>query len=152
MFDLPLPRGQLAIWRDAGRAAREAFDVVARAPDRPRIAHMDISPANAKVLRGRVAALDFDDCMLAHPVQDLAMSAFHCRSQGVPTASLRAFRAGYEQGSEWPDESLLERFVAAAALELANAVHQDFDPGYRAQADRLTAKWAGIARDALRRA
>jgi Ser/Thr protein kinase RdoA (MazF antagonist) len=151
LFDLALPRDQLALWRDAEQAADEGFATLARTPERPRIAHMDISPGNAKVSRGRIAILDFDDCMLAHPVQDLGMSAFHCRSRGVSASSLRAFRAGYERIAAWPDDPLLQRFVAAAALELANAVYQDFDPGYRAQADRLATKWSRIARAALRR-
>jgi hypothetical protein len=89
--------------------------------------------------------------MLAHPVQDLGMSAFHCRSRGVSASSLRAFRAGYERIAAGPDDRLLQRFVAAAALELANAVYQDFDPGYRARADRLATEWSRIARAALRR-
>jgi Ser/Thr protein kinase RdoA (MazF antagonist) len=151
LFDLPLPSGQVAIWRAAERAAREAFEAVASLPERPRISHMDISPRNALVSRGRVALLDFDDCMLAHPVQDLGTSVFQCRMHGVPAVSLRAFRRGYERAGVWPDERLLERFVAAAALELANAVYQDFDPGYRAAADRLTRRWGTIARRSLAR-
>jgi hypothetical protein len=43
------------------------------------------------------------------------------------------------------------RSVASAALALANGIYQDFDPGYRSEADRYAARWATIARRALRR-
>jgi Ser/Thr protein kinase RdoA (MazF antagonist) len=151
IFGLPLSKDARAIWLDAAQAAEEAFRAVAATGEQPRISHMDLYPANVRVHRGRVAILDFDDCMLAHPVQDLGVSAFRCRSRGVGSARLRAFRAGYERHAAWPDARVLEMFVAASALELANAVYQDFDPGYRAEADRLATKWARIAREAMRR-
>lgn len=151
IFELPLSANALAIWRDAEQAALEGFRAVAASDERPRIAHMDLHPANVKVRRGRVAILDFDDCMLAHPVQDLGVATFRCRARGVSSRSLHAFRAGYERRASWPDARVLELFAATSALELANAVYQDFDPGYRADADRYAATWARIARTAMRK-
>jgi Ser/Thr protein kinase RdoA (MazF antagonist) len=151
LFAQPLTPRVRAVMMDALAATEEGLRRLWGAGERPRITHHDLHIENVRLHRSRLAILDFDDSLLAFPDQDLGVSVFQNRMLGCPAPALRAIRDGYERVLAWPEDRDVETFVAATAMELTNAVYQDFDPGYRAAAGRYAARWASIAAAALRR-
>lgn len=151
LFAQPLTPRVRAVMTDALAATEEGLRRLWGAGDRPRITHHDLHVENVRLRRSRLAILDFDDSLLAFPAQDLGASVFQNRMRGCPPRAVRAIRDGYERVAAWPDEREVETFVAASAMDLTNAVYQDFDPGYRAAAGRYAARWASVAAAALRR-
>ena len=151
LFEQEVAPSVRSIFRDAERAATEAFARLRGSAELPAMAHHDVHVGNALVSRGAVSLIDFDDCAIAFAAEDLGRSLFQDRMRGCDGRRLRAFRSGYEELTAWPDVATVEAFVAGAALELANDVYQDFDPGYRAAAGAYAARWALIARRALQR-
>jgi Ser/Thr protein kinase RdoA (MazF antagonist) len=148
LFDEAMAPRARGIYERALVVTEAALRQVAAA--RATVVHHDLHPDNVRVRRGRVRVIDFDDCVLATPAQDLGTSAFQMRMRGCDRPQLRAFRRGYERVRPWPDDDLVRAFTAGAALALANGVFQDFDPGYRGEAARLASRWARIADEALR--
>lgn len=147
LLDQPLAPRVRSVYERALAATESALARVAA--DRPIVVHHDLRPNNVRVRADRLWVLDFDDCAVATPAQDLGTSAFQMRMSGCGTAQLRGFRRGYETVRAWPDEDLVAAFTAGAALALANGVFQDFDPDYRRDAGRYAARWARIAERAL---
>lgn len=149
LFDQPLAPDVRATYERALSVTEDALALVER--ERPIVVHNDLHPDNVLVRRGRLWVIDFDDCVVATPAQDLGASALQMRIRGCRGGQLRAFRRGYEGVRPWPDEDLVAAFTAGAALTLANGVFQDFDPGYRREAGRYSARWARVADEVLRR-
>ena len=88
------------------------------------IVHGDLHPWNVMVSRSGLAAFDFEDLMVAHPVQDVATSLYYFYVDDGWEAHREEFRAGYEHVSPWPESKpgLLETFIAGRALVLANDI------------------------------
>lgn len=148
LFDQTLAPGVRTIYERALEATENALARIA--DQRPMVVHHDLHPANVRIHRGRLWVVDFDDCLLATPAQDLGNAAFQMRMRGCGSAQLSAFRRGYASVRAWPEDDLVDAFTAGAALTLANGVFQDFDPGYRREADAYANRWAKIAAQALR--
>jgi aminoglycoside phosphotransferase (APT) family kinase protein len=153
----PRPRGRRrarsvrSVYRDAEQAATEVYERLRGRGERRMMTHHDVHIDNALAHRGKISLIDFDDCGLAFREEDLGRSIFQNRMRGCDERRVSAFRRGYQELAAWPDPADVEAFVAAAAMELANEVYQDFDPDYRAAARTYTARWARIAGAALRR-
>jgi Ser/Thr protein kinase RdoA (MazF antagonist) len=128
----------------AKRASLEAIDrLVGSEP--PRMIHADLHQDNAFVRAdGSIAMLDFDDCMLGWPVQDLGITVFELAGRDDFDRLEAALRRGYERVGDWPERvpGEVRVFAADRCLMFANYVVQDHDPGYRARASRLVAEWA----------
>ncbi len=148
LFDEPLAPRTRATYERALTAVEDALARVV--DDRPIVVHHDLHPDNVRIVGRRLWVLDFDDCAISTPAEDLGTSAFQMRMRGCGAARLRAFRHGYETVRPWPDDDLVAAFTAGAALALANGVYQDFDLDYRREAARYAARWARIAAEALR--
>ena len=147
LFDQPMTPRARATYERALAATERALARIA--DERVIVVHQDLHPANVRVRGDRLWVLDFDDCALATPPQDLGTSWFQMRMLGCRTAQLRGFRRGYEAVRAWPDDDLVAAFTAGAALTLANGVYQDFDPDYRREAGAYAARWARIAEAAM---
>lgn len=140
-------RDLLRVAWERGEAALQRVWSRGRVPARP--LHFDLHPWNLKWHRGRLAVFDFDDSVLGHPVQDLAISLYYLRrSKGWTPAWDAALRAGYEaQGGVWPeDERTLEDLVAARAVLLANDVLQILNPDVRKEIPAFFARVLGRLR------
>lgn len=81
--------------------------------------HADLHAWNLKWYRGRVAVLDFDDCGIGLPVQDLAICCYHLRDDDE---SVDALLEGYRVVAPLPLASVeqFESLVAARNLVLLN--------------------------------
>jgi Ser/Thr protein kinase RdoA (MazF antagonist) len=102
----------------------------------PRVIHNDLHQWNVKVFRGRVYALDFEDLMWGHPVQDIAVTLYYFHGHEDYPALREAFRRGYESRREWPERvpGEIDTFIAGRGLTLANFILQDPNPDWRRQA------------------
>ena len=103
------------------------------AGDNPRVIHHDLHQWNVKVYRGRLHALDFEDMMWGHPVQDVAITLYHLRSHEDFPALRAAFQQGYASELPWPEAYLgqIEALMAGRALDLANFAIQDPNAHWR---------------------
>lgn len=88
------------------------------------LVHGDLHPWNVHRHRGRLWALDFEDAMLASPIQDIAISLFYNRDRSDHPELAAAFRAGYEAVRAWPDEepSVIPTVMAARTVMFMNYV------------------------------
>jgi Ser/Thr protein kinase RdoA (MazF antagonist) len=129
------------------RAKRETAEAIARlaAAEPPRMIHADLHEDNAFVRPdGAIAILDFDDCMLGWPVQDLGITVFELAWRDDFEALEAALRRGYERVDPWPERvpGEVRVFAADRCLMRANYAVQDHDPSSRARAASSVAEWA----------
>ncbi len=101
-----------------------------------RVLHYDLHQWNVKVFRGKLYPFDFEDMMWGYPVQDIAITFYYLQGHEQVLALREAFRRGYVQHSEWPEQypGELDALVAGRGLELSNFVLQDPNPDYKSQA------------------
>lgn len=92
---------------------------VAATADPAMIIHGDLHGWNLKWHRDRLAVFDFDDCGLAAPALDLAITTFYLRD-GSGDVAEEALRDGYRQIRPVPETDDFEALVAARQLLLAN--------------------------------
>lgn len=90
----------------------------------PHIVHGDLHLENVHASRSSLWAIDFEDVMWAHPVQDVAITLYYVRSEADPEALRAAFQRGYESVREWPEQrpGQIDTFIAARELMFANFV------------------------------
>jgi Ser/Thr protein kinase RdoA (MazF antagonist) len=86
--------------------------------------HADLHQWNVRVHRGELSALDFDDTMIGHPVQDVAITFYYVQTHPEFAALRSAFQVGYENLRPWPVESeaQFETLLVWRALDLLNFV------------------------------
>jgi Ser/Thr protein kinase RdoA (MazF antagonist) len=134
-----------AAGRDAFvRARTHALDAIVRLHDAeaPRMIHADLHEDNAFVQPdGRIALLDFDDCMLGWPVQDLGVTVWALAAHDGFDDLEAALREGYEEVAPWPERvpGEVRVFAAARCVTMANYTLQDHDPEFRAAAPEMLA-------------
>lgn len=95
--------------------------------ERPRMIHGDLHQDNVRVARGRLFAIDFDDSLLGHPVQDIGVTFWNLQEEPNYDALRRAFRHGYERHASWPEHSPgdIDTFAADRALMLIDYALQN---------------------------
>ena len=95
--------------------------------ERPRMIHGDLHQDNVRVARGRLFAIDFDDSLLGHPVQDIGVTFWNLQEEPNYDALRRALRRGYERHASWPEHSPgdIDTFVADRALMLIDYALQN---------------------------
>ena len=124
------------------RARASTLEAIARlaAAEPPRMIHADLHEDNAFVRAdGSIAMLDFDDCMLGWPVQDLGITVFELAAREDFEPLEAALRRGYERVAPWPERvpGEVRVFAADRCLMLANYIVQDHDPGVPGRGARL---------------
>ena len=102
--------------------------------------HADLHEDNAFIQPdGGIAILDFDDCMLGWPVQDLGVTVWALSAHDAFLELERALREGYERVAPWPERvpGEVRVFAAARSLNMANYVLQNPRRTYRAKAPAM---------------
>lgn len=116
----------------------------------PQIIHADIHGWNMKMFRGDLYILDFDDCGIGLPLQDLAVAIYYLDS----TEQIAALLSGYSeireipQYSEWQMQALLlhRRLMLLNYLyETQNQEHQAMIPAYLSETLRRVEKFISQA-------
>ena len=134
----------VAAFERARAATREAIERLAGV-EPPRMIHADLHEDNAFVRQdGSIAVLDFDDCMVGWPVQDLGITVFTIAHLDDFEVLERALRRGYERVAPWPERmpGEVRVFAADRCLMLSNYIVQDHDPAYLAEAEPWVRRWA----------
>ena len=88
--------------------------------EQPRMIHGDLHQDNVRVANGRLFAIDFDDSLLGHPVQDIGVTFWNLQEEPNYEALRHALRRGYERHASWPEHRPgdIDTFVADRALML----------------------------------
>ena len=92
----------------------------ARAPSPRRLIHGDFHGDNVLVADGRLMLLDFEDCALGEPADDVGSNWAHLTSHvqkaaarsALPEAGRRAFREGYLEGADAGTAACLPTYAA----------------------------------------
>src|SRR5262245_55570968 len=92
-----------AIFREAAGAVAETIGRLQGSGERPRIVHGDLHQENVLVHDGRLSVIDFDDCTLAWPVQDLGVTMWEIGEDATRVPYRKIFREGYESCAPWPE-------------------------------------------------
>lgn len=127
---------------------REAFARLDQAE--LQVLHGDLHPWNVHVKGRRMIALDFEDVMWAHPVQDVAITLFYRRSEPGYEEMRAAFIDGYGAIAPWPESypGEVEHFIAARTLMFVNFVLNigsdvgEFYPGFFKRLEEFLETWA----------
>lgn len=113
-------------------------------PTPPIVLHADLHAYNLRLHRGELAALDFDDCSIGYPVQDIAISYYYFQNHPDFSAFREAHQAGYESLRPWPVTSpdQIPTLMAWRELDLLNFLlnsdnpeNQDFLPKFLERAE-----------------
>jgi len=144
LFDLDedlMPPDRLDVFR---RARDRIESVIGRlfTETEPQVIHNDLHVWNVKVTRSRIYALDFEDLLWGHPVQDLGTTLFYYQTNERHEDLIAAFRRGYESGRPWTESHAgdLDALIAGRSLLLANFVAASEDTNDRALAPTYLAR------------
>ena len=116
-----LPVERKAIYQQAVDWVQAAIDKQ-HSSSPPMLIHGDLHPENVKVNGKELWALDVEDLMWGHPLQDIAISLFYVRRRDDYPRLYDAFKDGYSTVAEWPvqDEAELWAHFAGRQLMFAN--------------------------------
>jgi len=120
----PLTGAQRDVYQDALDIIEGHVEELISEANEIRVVHNDLHVWNVKVFRTRLYALDFEDMMWGHPMQDIATTLYYFRWRDVYPAMLAAFRCGYTSVRPWPErrDGQLEALIMGRMLLLANYV------------------------------
>ncbi len=119
-------------------------------PIPPLVLHADLHAYNIRVHRGQLAALDFDDCSIGYPVQDIAITFYYLQSHPEYPALRDAYQTGYESLRPWPVTSPdhIPTLIAWRELDLLNYLlfsdnpeNQEYLPKFIERAERRLRKY-----------
>lgn len=130
----PLTSKQRSTYRDVYQLVAQEIERLMGKEDSLRIIHNDLHVWNVKVDGDRLYALDFEDMMWGHPIQDIATTMYYFRWRETYDTMLTAFRSGYESVQTWPEDrdGQLETLIMGRMLLLANYIAVSEDPEDRA--------------------
>jgi Ser/Thr protein kinase RdoA (MazF antagonist) len=88
------------------------------------ITHGDLHQWNVRVSRGVLYPIDFEDLLIQHPLQDVAITLYYHQGDADFEQLASAFRAGYESVAAWPElwEGQLELHMLARRMNLVNYI------------------------------
>ena len=147
----PLTSKQRPVYKDVHQLVAAEIENLMRKKDPLRVIHNDLHVWNVKVDGNKLYALDFEDMMWGHPIQDIATTMYYFRWRESYEAMLAAFRSGYESISEWPEDhkGQLETLIMGRMILLANYVAVSEDSEDRAFAPEFLARGAARLRTYL---
>ncbi len=99
----------------------------------PRILHADLHQANIRIHRGNTHALDFDDCLLGHFVQDVGITFYYIQGHPDYLGLRDAYRKGYESVRAWPETApgQVEGMIVAREILLCQFIYDGANPELR---------------------
>ncbi len=145
-FDRLFPRGETPVYfspefahvvtpyraevlQRAIERANEGFATLNADPGAWRLIHGDLHHENVLLHRGRVRPVDFEDIVLGHPAQDIALTFYDFLYFTDPKqhdfdSLCRWFRDGYIQVSPWPapDQRSIHNMLIARRVWVVNWV------------------------------
>ena len=139
------PPERRRVYQQAVDRIQAALDHLCSRGEPPRVIHNDLHQWNVKAYHSRLFAIDFEDLMWGHPVQDLAVTLYYLVGYDNYPQLRDTFRHGYTMHRDWPEayEGEIDIFIAGRGLTLANFVLQDPDVKYRAMAPEYVERIEG---------
>jgi Ser/Thr protein kinase RdoA (MazF antagonist) len=131
-----MPPTRKEIFEATSRRVQEEFDGLFSI-GKPQPIHNDLHPWNVMICRDRLFAIDFENCLLGFPIQDVGTTLHyiqqHFRKKIPFDVSLAAFRRGYETVGAWPEQhsGQIATMMAAHRLLLCNFYAASKDHEYR---------------------
>tara|TARA_R110002073_G_scaffold74100_1_gene180981 strand:- start:6941 stop:7573 length:633 start_codon:yes stop_codon:yes gene_type:complete len=108
------------------------------------VLHADLHQGNYRFDPGcDVGVIDFDDCAVGHPAQDIAIAFYYLKKYSNQDELQCAFRKGCEELEPWPlDSPTLEALLVWRALSLCASVLTHENSKIRGQAAGYLGEWA----------
>ena len=150
--DEGMPDSRVRIFRAAYRQATEMLADLYKTAGPPAILHADLHQGNVRLYRGRMHALDFDDCLLGHYVQDVGITFYYVQGHPQFHELRAAYRRGYESVRPWPETAAgqVDGMIAARELLLSQFLFEGANPAYRAMLPKFLERAEVRLRDYLR--
>lgn len=116
------PPRRRALYEKAVEWVQKAVDELYADETGLRVIHNDLHQWNVKVYRGKVYALDFENLMWGHPVQDVATTLFYVRWHRRWGELAKAYRRGYTNCRGWPEQyaGQINAFIGGHGMMLVN--------------------------------
>ncbi len=119
---------QSQLFREWIERAQKAIDQLKASGEPMRIVHGDLHQWNVRFSKGILSPIDFEDLMLAWPVQDIAISQYYFQDEPGFPEMRTSFQRGYERVSPWPEKERgeIDAFIAARGIGLLNFVLHNY--------------------------
>ncbi len=119
--DFEILPGALALMIEIRAALDAELQRLYRAGN-PHVIHGDLHLWNVLVDRRTLHPIDFEDCALGFPIQDIAITFYYLMRDERFADFLSAYRSGYETLRTWPEEypGQFNLLLGQRALELVN--------------------------------
>lgn len=116
--------------------------------DRAHVIHGDLHQGNYRFAPGHdVGVIDFDDCALGHPAQDIAISWYYLARFARYPSLCDAFKAGYTELEPWPlSPDVLEALLVWRGLVLCDSVLAHPSEKLNALGHQLLPRWTARCR------
>jgi Ser/Thr protein kinase RdoA (MazF antagonist) len=133
--------------------AIDALEPVVRAQTPGHVIHADLHQGNVRFTAGHTPwVLDFDDCAVGTPAQDVAISLFYLQ-RFDHFALLRAgFQQGYSELRAWPDDHVIDQLMLWRVLTMVAGIQAHHDPKLHALMAQRLPTWTAQLRAGLSRA
>jgi len=119
-----MPSKRRAIFQ---KTAKKVQDAIHRLDPVSKIMiHGDLHLDNVRVNAGKLYALDFEDCMWGHPIQDISIALLYVRARPNYKIIAQRFKEGYSSLLDWPQQypGEIETFFMGRLLMFANILVQ----------------------------
>jgi Ser/Thr protein kinase RdoA (MazF antagonist) len=140
--DSPLSEPQRRVFQRVFNLVADDVRSLSAETSEIRVIHNDLHVWNVKVDGDRLYALDFEDMMWGHPMQDVATTLYYFRWRDTYEAFRNAFQRGYTAVLPWPErhDGQLETLIMGRMLLLANYVATSEDSEDLAMAPEYLAR------------
>lgn len=148
LFDAPtkfweknglLETGKAQVFEAAATNVQHMLDDLYASGAAPKVLHADLHQGNIRLHRGAMHALDFDDCLLGHFVQDVGITFYYIQNHPDVAFLCDGYRRGYESVLPWPENKpeQVAGQIAARELLLCQFLSTGVNPAYQAMLPRF---------------
>lgn len=148
LFDAPqkfwekdglLETGTAMVFAEAAEKAQKMLDELYASGAAPNVLHADLHQGNIRLHHGAMHALDFDDCLFGHFVQDVGITFYYMQNHPDYDSLCKGYRKGYESVLPWPENrpGQVAGQIAARELLLCQFLSNGLNPAYQAMVPRF---------------
>ena len=107
------------------------------------VIHGDLHGGNVRYQKDQpVGLIDFDDCAVGHPAQEIGITLFYLRGFPAYERLYQSIKAGYTSVRPWPaSRKIIDALVIWRVLSLCASVIAHPDPSVQAWLARVLPRW-----------